>query len=127
MDERDREIQAFGDIGQGEKLVDAKARRQVRAGSLNVVQQFHNSRGSGRHSDIRIVVGASSSYNQYHTPMNKLLRDLSYVGVRNVVSRSMPGFDQYLSASRLPAVPRIVVYTADDHEPRSIIGQYYSG
>lgn len=45
--------------------------------------------------------------------MNKFLRDLSYVGVRNAVSRAIPGFDQYLTASRLPNVPRIVLYAGE--------------
>lgn len=37
MDEKEKEIQALGDIGQGERLVNAKAKRQVRGGSLAVV------------------------------------------------------------------------------------------
>ena len=55
--------------------------------------------------------------------MNKLLRDLSYVGIRNAVSRSMPNFEQYLSATRLPQVPRIVLYAVDDELPREVLGR----
>lgn len=58
MDERDREIQRNGDIGQGERLVDAKARRQTRGGSLIVVRYFLNVSVSDHQFDI-------ASYNIY--------------------------------------------------------------
>lgn len=66
MDERDREIQRNGDVGQGERLVDAKARRQTRGGSLMVVRCFVNISGSDHQFD-------TASYNIY-TAMNKFLR-----------------------------------------------------
>lgn len=40
MDEREKEIQRFGDFGQGEKLVNAKAKRQARGGSVAVVKSY---------------------------------------------------------------------------------------
>lgn len=40
MDEREKEIQQNGDFGQGERLVDAKARRQQRGASLNIVTKL---------------------------------------------------------------------------------------
>jgi hypothetical protein len=53
--------------------------------------------------------------------MNKFLRDLSYVGVRNAVARTLPNFDQYLTASRLPPVPRIVVYSSDNQLSHEVV------
>lgn len=38
MDEKEKQIQMFGDFGQGERLVNAKNKRQVRGGSLAVVR-----------------------------------------------------------------------------------------
>jgi hypothetical protein len=48
--------------------------------------------------------------------MNKFLRELSFMGIRNRVNKLYPGYDQYLTASRLPAVPRLVLYAQEDSE-----------
>jgi hypothetical protein len=53
--------------------------------------------------------------------MNKFLRDASYIGVRNAVARVNPNFDQYLTANRLPSVPRIVVYSSNIENDRELL------
>lgn len=55
--------------------------------------------------------------------MNKFLRECSFMGVRNRVNKLQPGFDQYLTASRLPKVPRIVVYSQTE-EANTVISRY---
>lgn len=55
--------------------------------------------------------------------MNKFLRECSFMGIRNRVNKLQPGFDQYLTASRLPKVPRIVVYSQTE-EANTVISRY---
>lgn len=43
--------------------------------------------------------------------MNKFLRDYSFMALRNRIGKMNPGFDQNLTSSRLPRMPRIVVYS----------------
>lgn len=39
---------------------------------------------------------------------------MSYIGVRNAVSKRLPGFEQYMTAHRMPTFPKIVVYSANE-------------
>jgi hypothetical protein len=45
--------------------------------------------------------------------MNKFLRDISYIGIRNVIKKQNKLYDQYLNSHRLPTYPKIVVYTSE--------------